>query len=74
MRPYYPTLEAEIARNGIVKKELAAELNISERQLVKKLSGEVGFWLSEALYIHSLIPYMPIPELFSAESEVKKDE
>ncbi len=69
VKPYYPILEAEIARNGIVKKELAAAMNISERHLMNKLSGAVDFWLKEALYIQSLIPYIPVPELFKHDSE-----
>lgn len=69
MKPYYPTLEAEIARNGIVKKELAQKLGMTERHLMSKLSGKTDFWWREARAIQALFPNVPLLELLKHDSE-----
>ncbi len=52
--PYYPTLEAEIAKKGIRKKDIAECLGIDNRQFSKKINGESEFRLSQALTIHNV--------------------
>lgn len=63
--PYYPTLEAEIAKRGIAKKDIAKQLGITPQAFSNKIAGSVDFWLQEVLTIHSLFPNVLIEELFS---------
>ncbi len=49
----YPELEAEIARQGIRKQDIATFLDITPRTLSGKLSGIHEFTLTEALHIHA---------------------
>ena len=60
IKPYYPELEAEIARNGIVKKELAQELGMTERNFLLKLAGKTDFWWKEARAIQDKFPDVPL--------------
>ncbi len=55
-RPYYPILEAKIAENGYLKKDIAKELGITPRSFISKLSGDVDFWWKEVEYMCSLFP------------------
>ena len=64
-KPYYPVLEAEIARTGIKKKALALKLNITDRTFSKKLSGENEFTWSEVLLLNSIFPEVPPVQLLS---------
>lgn len=64
-KPYYPLLEAELARRGIAKKEIAQKLGITTRSFSNKITGNVDFWLREVLMIHSLFPDIPVDMLFS---------
>lgn len=68
-KPYYPMLEAKIAENGIVKKDIAEQLGISPRAFSKKLTGTVDFWLNEVLIIHTLFPDVNPLELFKHEEK-----
>ena len=63
--PYYPTLEAEIAKCGISKKNIAKELGITSRAFSNKVKGNADFWLQEVITIHSMFPNVSIEELFS---------
>lgn len=63
--PYYPLLEAELAKRGIAKKDIAQKLGITSRTFSNKIAGDVDFWLQEALAIHSVFPDIPVDELFS---------
>lgn len=61
--PYYPTLEAEISRKGVQKKDIAARLGIDPRALSRKLMGETRFWWDEVIVLHSFFPDIPIEKL-----------
>lgn len=62
--PYYPTLEAEIAKNGIKKQDIAKKLNLTPRAFSRKMIGETDFWWKEVLIIHSFFPDVPPIKLF----------
>ena len=60
-----PNLEAEIARNHIKKKAIADALDISERGLRKKLTGESKFTFPQAEAIRdTFFPGMDLEYLF----------
>lgn len=63
--PYFPTLEAEIAKSGILKKDIAQRLGISQRTFSKKLNGDVDFWWNEILIIYDIFPDVPPHLLFN---------
>lgn len=62
--PFYPTLEAEIAKRGIKKKDIAAALHIEPRSLSDKLTGKTDFWWREINIISDIFPDVPIKTLF----------
>ncbi len=62
-KPYYPVLEAEIAKAGIKKKDLARTLAITDRTLSQKLAGKTEFKWNEILSLNSLFPTIPPMEL-----------
>ncbi len=62
--PFYPNLEAEIAKRGIKKKDLACKLNLTPKALSNKLIGKTDFWLSEVMVIHSIFPDIEPVKLF----------
>lgn len=65
MRPQYPELEAEIARRGVKKKDIADQIGIGYKALSNKLTGKADFKMSEALAIHrGFFPDMDILVLF----------
>lgn len=45
----YPALEGKIAERGILKKDIAAALNITQRALGDKLNGRTEFTWSEVV-------------------------
>ena len=51
----YPNLEAEIARAGIRKSELAKELGITRMSLYSRLVGDIEFSLNEAKIVCAYI-------------------
>lgn len=63
--PFYPTLEAEIAKRGIKKKDIAAALDIKPRSLSDKLAGKTDFWWKEINVISDMFPDIPMKQLFS---------
>lgn len=67
----YPALEAEIARQEVLKRDIAEQLHITPRALSKKLVGESRFKESEKTAIHSIFPDLPLDKLF-AKREVNK--
>lgn len=70
-KPYFPVLEAEIAKNGIKKKDIAKALGIKDRTLSLKLTGKTEFVLSEIMYIRSLFPECSVDELFACDKKIK---
>lgn len=67
-KPFYPILEAKIAENGFIKKDIAKELGITQRSFASKLSGNVDFWWNEVEMICKLFPDISPFELFSHKS------
>lgn len=66
MKTVYPELVAAMAKAGVKRIEIAAELRITPRTLYSKLAGESDFTLSEADVIHSrFFPTIPKDELFA---------
>lgn len=51
----YPNLEAELARSGIKKLELAKELGITRMSLYSRLVGDIEFSLNEARIVCAYI-------------------
>lgn len=64
-KPYFPILESEISKNGVMKKEIAKHLGISQRALSCKLTGKIDFWWHEICVIRSFFPDFTAEELFS---------
>lgn len=60
----FNNLNAEIARAGIKKTDLAKELGISINSLTNKLNGKQEFKLSEVQIILKLFPEKNIDDLF----------
>lgn len=63
----YNNLNAEIGRKGLLKKEIAAKLNISPSALRMKLSGEKRFFIDEAFKLSELLGGHSVEYLFSKE-------
>ena len=63
-KPYFPVLESEISKAGIRKKDIAKRLGITPRSFSQKLAGDVDFWLSEVVTIHSFFPNIEPFDLF----------
>lgn len=66
-KPYFPVLEGEISKRGVLKKDIAEQLGITPRALSVKLNGDVDLWWKEVIAIQSLFPDVPIEKLFSHE-------
>ena len=69
-KPYFPILEGEISKRGILKKDIAERIGITSRALSIKLSGEVDLWWKEVITIQSLFPDVPLEKLFSHDVNV----
>lgn len=66
----YPTLEAEIARRQIKKKDIAEAIGIKQRTLSLKLMGNTDFTLTEAFAIRQkYFSDMAFEELFKKSGE-----
>lgn len=65
----YRNLEAEMARNGLTKKQLAKKLNMRYPTLVDKMNGKngkYGFYFEEALRIRDVVaPHCELEYLFT---------
>lgn len=66
--PFYPNLEAEIARRGIKKKDMADKLNLTPETFGNKLRGKTDFWIKEARCIQSMLPGTTFEQLFEHKS------
>lgn len=65
--PFYPNLEAEIARRGIKKKDMADKLNLTPKSLSNKLVGKTDFGVKEVRCIQSMLPGTTFEQLFEHE-------
>lgn len=64
-KPYYPTLEAEIVKRGILKKKIAEKIGIAPRTLSHKMTGKLSFSLDEAITAQeAFFPDIEIKALF----------
>lgn len=63
----YKNLNAEIARKGLKKKEIADVLKISPAALHLKMTGKKRFYLSEAWEIAKLLENSSIEYLFKED-------
>lgn len=71
MQAVYPTLIGEIAKRGIKKSVIAKQLNISDRTLYSKLTGETAFTWPEVQAINAcFFPDLDPNTLFAKETEV----
>lgn len=68
-KPYFPTLEAKIAEQGIAKKDIAAGINIQPRTLSLKLTGKTEFTLEEIWSIRKFFPDLSIEQLFQHDEK-----
>mgnify|MGYP001499107902 CR=1 FL=1 len=69
MKNTYPNLEAEMARQGLRRKDLAEVLDVRTATIYDKLNGKFPFTLNEAMRIRdSLFPNLTIDYLFSSET------
>lgn len=69
IEPYFPNLESEIAKRGILKKDIAQKLGITQRTFTKKLNGEIDFWWNEILTIYEIFPEVPPHLLFKHKED-----
>ena len=63
----FNNLNAEIARAGVKKTDLAKKLGISINSLTNKLNGKQEFKLSEVQIILKLFPEKNIDDLFEKQ-------
>lgn len=66
--PFYLNLEAEIARIGIKKKDMADKLNLTQKTLSNKLIGKTDFGLKEMFCTLSMLPGTTAEQLFEYKS------
>ena len=66
--PFYPNLEAEIARRGIKKKDIAEKLNLTTKTFSNKLIGKTDFWVKEVRCIQSMLPGTTFEQLYEHKS------
>ena len=68
----YRNLEAELARNGITKTNVAAELGLTLGTLSLKLNGKSNLTLPEAIKIKTIIGgNLSLEYLFQVNEEIK---
>ncbi len=61
---FFPTLEAEIARRGIPKKEIEKAIGVAHVTFTRKLNGERKFTLDDIVIICKMFPDIPFLKLF----------
>ncbi len=66
----YPNLDAEMARNRVLRKELAQELGLTEKTMCDKLNGAADFKLKEMRVIKKKFN-KTLDYLFETEQEAK---
>lgn len=66
----YPNLNAELARRGLSRRELAAQIGRTPGTLSLKLSGKATLTLPEAARIKEVLgSTLPLEILFSSEAD-----
>lgn len=68
-KPYYPILEAEMAKHGLDDKDISNQLGITERSFRNKITGKTDFWWNEVLAIHAIFPGVEPVKLFSHQPD-----
>lgn len=67
-KTYYPRLEAEIIKRGLLKGDICKRLSINRASLCYKLNGERPFTLEQAFTIQKTwFPGIPMEALFFHE-------
>lgn len=64
-KPYYPILKAEIAKAGILEKDIAQRIGITPRAFSDKINGKTDWCWKEVSIIHTCFPNVELLELFS---------
>ena len=66
MNTTYPNLKAEMARFGILGKDIASCIGCTPNTYTNKMTGKSDFTLSESIKIHTrYFPHISIGELFT---------
>lgn len=66
----YKNLEAEMAREGVMRKDLAELLNVRYATIIDKLKGRFNFTLDEAFKIRNeYFPHLSFEYLFETEEQ-----
>lgn len=66
----YKNLEAEMAREGVMRKDLAELLNVRYATIIDKLKGRFNFTLDEAFKIRNeYFPHLSLEYLFETEEQ-----
>ncbi|MBR3629709.1 MAG: hypothetical protein IKN55_04465 [Oscillospiraceae bacterium] len=68
-KPYFPILEAEMAKHGISEEAISKHIGITERAFHNKISGKTDFWWNEVLAIHAVFPDVEPEKLFSHSAD-----
>ena len=68
-KPYFPILEAEMAKHGISEEAISKHIGITERAFHNKLSGKTDFWWNEVLAIHAIFPDVEPEKLFGHSAD-----
>lgn len=63
----YPNLILEMRRTGVMQKQLAKQIGISEASMTKKMLGRTDFKLGEARIIQRSFPGKTLDWLFEKE-------
>lgn len=67
----YRNLEAEMAREGVTRKDFAELLDVRYATVIDKLKGKFSFTLDEAFKIRSeFFPTLSFEYLFKTEQEI----
>lgn len=70
MDKVFPNLEAEMARSGVQRKDLAEKLGVRAATIYDKLNGKYPFTLDEASMIKEFFfPNFSLDYLFSKEAK-----
>lgn len=69
----YRVLIGKMAEHGILQKDLAALIGVTEKSLSQKINGKSKFALDQAMIIRDKVaPEMSIDELFFVKQEAQQ--